>query len=356
MKEITITPADAPDAVAFDALMMALSPEDHLAVHLQGKFTTKGSYRWGPITAPENWKAGKHWTIDGDAEVSIDPDAISDADIEAQPLYVIAWHPDSVSPVVRGITVNGNHSRLADRWRAKGKSLRTGGILQYGVGKIDGVEFRDCGAARAPGQPSGVSAETFPVEIVGGGSITGCTFTDHDLASTDDQVSVFRIMASENGEKMSDVPCLIEKNTIHAPGSKWVQGTCIYGMPGVVRHNKQVGGYSVYYGDYFKTKGVDISFNEGSEIVHGVALKLSPGPDFSHEDYNIGPNKFESSDVNVLLDPLGPMTATRFIRGIKVDASLSVLNRGAEFTYTGQTPPPPKTSGKRGCLLALLPI
>lgn len=348
MRDVTITPADAPDARAFDALMLALSSEDHLAVHLQGKFTTKGTYRWGP--APDNWRAGKYWTIHLDGEVSIDPNAIPDSYIEAQPLFVIVWHPDSVSPEIHGGAVNANHSLLADRWKAKGKSLRTGGIVQYGQGKIDGVTIRDCGALRAPGQPPEISSETFVAEIVGGGSITGCTFKDHDLGTSDDQVTVFRVMASENGEKMSDVPCLQEGNTTHAPGSRWVQAHCIYGMPGVVRHNKSVGGYAFYYGDYFKTKGVDISMNEGEDIVHGVALKLSPTPlpnadHFSHEDYNIGPNKFDSSNVNVLLDPYGPQTATRYIRNIKVDANLSLLNRGAtEVMRTGV-----EVSKRKGC-------
>ena len=303
----------------FDARLLSMTVEDDIALHLSGQLSTKGVYRWGQHAIRN---LGRGWTVDGDAEISLEP-----SDRDNQPLFCLAGQARSVS----GITVRGNHSVLAEDWPG---SLRTGGVCLYGLSRIAGVTFRDFGATRAPSQPKEISSETFVAEIVGGGSITGCKFLDHDLSSTDDQVSVFRIMASENGERMSDVPCLMEKNRTNAPGSQWVQGHTIYGLPGMVRYNNQVGGYSLYYGDYFKTKGVNISFNEAENVTHGVALKLSPG-EYSHEDYTIGPNRFASSSMNVLLDPCGPMTARRYIRGITVDASLSVLNRGAEFMFTG---------------------
>jgi hypothetical protein len=302
----------------FDALMAFLSGDDNLAHHWYGRFGTKGCYRWGGY-ATRN--VGNGWTIDGDAEMAIDPNAIADSAIDGQPLYVIAGTARSVT----GITTLGNHSALADRWRARGQSLRTGGVLLYGVASMDRVTFKGFGA---------IGAETFVAEIVGSGSIADCEFTAHDPSSSNDQVTVFRVIGSENGEASSVIPCLMEGNTTNAPGSKKVQAHSIYQCPGVVRNNKSVGADVFYYADYWDNRDITIEDNEADDSIHGVQLKLSPTPlpiaeKFSHERYTVGPNRFASSGAQVSLDTCGPATSTRFIRDITIDESLSVENFGA---------------------------
>jgi hypothetical protein len=339
MRDVTISQADAPNAQAFDALMASLLPEDNLAIHYKGSFRTAGVYRWGQF-AKRN--VGKGWTIDGDAEISIDSPTQDN-----QPLFCLAGSAQSV----KGITVRGNHSVLAKTWQG---SLRTGGVLLDTKGTIDSVTFKDFGAKRAPNQPKSISSETFVAEAIGGGSILNCTFTEHDLASTDDQVSVWRSMAAENGEFMLEEPCLQEGNTTNAPGSKWVQAHCIYGLPGFVRKNKSIGGYAFYYGDFYKTKGVKINDNTADQCTYGVQLKLSPTAGdntelpkyFSHEDYEIGLNRFGSSRAQVSINTYGPMTATRYIRGIRVHNALTLENFGGEVERFGED-----LNARKGCSL-----
>jgi hypothetical protein len=317
-------PYVARGAREFDRLMSSLVAEDDLAHHWTGRFGTRGAYRWGAY-ADANWRAGRNWSIEGDFTLSIDPDAIPDDEIDSQPLFCIASRNDAVAPRVKGGTLIGNHSVLAERWRAQGKTLRTGGPLLYGDARLDSVTVRDCGS---------LGAESFVAEIVGTGAIVGCTYTDHDPSASDDQVTVFRVIGSENCEWMSGTPCLMERNTTNTPASKLVQAHCVYSCPGVVRNNKSVGAQVFYYGDYCGTRDVTIEENEADDCEHGVQLKLSPTPlpfaeRFFHERYTIGPNRFRSSGANVSLDTCGPPTPTRFIRDIKVDSSLSLENFGA---------------------------
>jgi hypothetical protein len=336
VREIWISPTDAPDAESFDALLLSLIAEDSLAIHLSGSFKTKGVYRWGRHASRN---LGKNWTVDGDAEISLDPGAISVVD--GQPLFCLAGPAHSV----REITTVGNHSALADMWRAERKMLRTGSVLLYGDGAIDGVPLKNFGALRAPGQPKEVSSETFIIEIVGSGSITNCPFSDYDPASSDDQVTVRRIMGSENGEMITDKPCLMEGNRTEASGDNQVQAHTIYwARNGTVRKNITRGVKVGYYGDWGVTKGIEIYENDFEALDHGVQLKLSPGQDFSHEDYTIGPNKIISRGANVSIDTVGPPTATRYIRGIRIHSSLSLENFGGEVMRYGE-----ELSKRKGC-------
>lgn len=304
-------------ASEFDALMRFLRPNDYLAIHYAGAFKTQGVYRWGQFASRN---LGKGWTVDGDAEVSLDREAISD--IDGQPLYCLAGPAQSV----QGITAIGNHSLIADRWKSVRQSLRTGGVLLEGDGSIDNVTFKDFGS---------LGAETF-VAVVSEGqgpaSITNSLFTDWDSSSSDTQVSVYFIA----GERDS---VLMEENETRATGKgNWVQGHTIYqARKGLVRNNRTFGARVGYYGDFFATKGITIETNQFWDCEHGVHLQLSPtaGDDvespkyFSHEDYVIGENDIQSSGANVSLNTLGPSTETRFIRNIRVHPSLSLENFGA---------------------------
>lgn len=304
-------PYSVRDAGEFDALMRFLVPNDYLAVHYSGNFKTAGVYRWYELASRN---LGKGWTVDGDAEISIDPGAISDEYVDGQPLYVLAGPARSVS----GITTIGSHSALADRWKARGKVLRTGSVLLEADASIDRQTAKNFGS---------LGAETFVREIVGSGSITNSTFADYDPASSDDQVTVNRVMG---------VHALHEGNVTYASGDNQVQAHTIYlAQRGLVRNNKSFGARVFYYADYFQNKGLGFVGNECRGAEHAVQLKLSPaGDDFSHQDYWIAENDFQSWGANVSLDTCGPPTPRRFIRNIRIHPSLSVENvdNRAEFT------------------------
>lgn len=297
--------------VEFDSLLDTLLPQESLSLHWAGSFKTQGVYRWGQY-ARRN--LGKGWTIDGTAEIALG----TPSNVDNQPIYCLAGPAASV----KGITARGNHAALSHGWRG---SLRTGSVLLEGAATVDGVTSKDFGA---------VGAETFVVEIVGSGDIRNSVFTEHDPDCSNDQVTVFRTIASENGESTSPVTSIHEHNLTNAPGSKLVQAHTIYLSPGVVRLNKSVGADVLYYADYFKNSDRTIEHNDAKDCIHGVQLKISPtaGTDlempkyFSHERYVIGVNNFQSRGVNVSLDTCGPPTDTRFIRNISVARSLSLEN------------------------------
>jgi hypothetical protein len=314
----------------FDKLLDSLLHTSDLAVHLSGAFKTKGAYRWGQY-ATRNLGAG--WTVDGVAEVALDPVAI--ADIDSQPLYCLAGPAARVT----GIRTRGNHSKLASGWKG---TLRTGGVLLEGDGAIDSVRFSDFGSK---------GAETF-VGIVSNGAgdarITGCAFDEFDPTSSDDQVTVFAIMCELAADAYRS-DALMENNSVVASGKNQVQAHTIYQtLKGRVQKNRSASALVGYYGDYYRTKHVDISLNEFLGCEHGVQLKLSPTPEdiarnFAHEDYTIGPNRIESSGANVSIDTVGPPTDSRFIR-VSVDRSLTLENFGGVVTRTGAD-----LSTRRGC-------
>lgn len=314
---------------SFDERVGELLAKPDIALHLTGSLKTKGVYRWGQY-ATRN--LGKGWTVDGDAEIFLEP-----TQEDNQPVYCLAGPAARVS----GIRTRGNHSTLVNRWTG---SLRTGGVLLEGDGVIDGVSFADFGSH---------GAETF-VGIVTGGSgpaaITNCVYWNHDAPSSNDQVSVFVIMGLEFTPGPLRSVALMEGNQVTAPNSKQVQAHTIYQTTqGLIQHNKSIGADVFVYGDYFVTKGIAIKENVAENCIHGVQLKLSPGASgsepFSHEDYKIGVNKFESSGAAVSLDTVGPATAQRYIRNIAVDASLSVeALGGAQFNWINQ-----QRASSKGC-------
>jgi len=62
-------------AAEFDALLAFLLNQDNLAVHFAGSFATRGVYRWGQFAGRN---LGKNWTVDGGAEITIDPNSVTD--------------------------------------------------------------------------------------------------------------------------------------------------------------------------------------------------------------------------------------------------------------------------------------
>jgi hypothetical protein len=337
-------PYVATSATDFDLLHQSFARDDEIALHWEGRFKTKGSYRWGRYAAA-NWRAGPKWSIEGSAEVELEPDLNA---MDSEPLFVVAWWPDGVAPRIEGVTLVGNHSKYAERWREAGLMFRTGAVLEYGRGLIDGVMYRDFGATRAPGQPKSVSSETFVAEIVGSGTIRGGVHTGYDPASSDDQVTVNRIIGSENGERVTDEPCVIEGCQTTAAGENQVQAHTIYwATQGVIRKNVTRGVNVAVYGDWGVTKGIAVTENDFEARAHGVQLKLSPGYEFSHEGYVIGMQRMVTGGANVSLDCVTPPTAKRFIRDIAVDVNLSLenVNEWAERV----TRPGVDLSRRRGC-------
>lgn len=319
-------------ALELDALLASLLHVEGLALHFYGSFKTKGVYRWGQY-ATRN--LGKGWTVEGDAEISLEP-----IEIDSQPIYCLAGPASRVSQ----IRTTGNHSKFVEDWTG---TLRTGGVLLEGDGSIDGVTFSDFGS---------FGAETFVAIITGGSgeaSIKNCVYWNHDPSASNDQVTVFAIMGMEKEPGPLRSFALMEKNQTTALGSKLVQAHTIYQTSnGLIHHNKSIGADVHVYGDYYATKGVVIEENEAENCVHGVQLKLSPtaGDDtelpksFSHENYTIGVNRFQSSGANVSLDTVGPSTPARYIKGIKVHSSLTLENFGGEVTRFGED-----LNSKKGC-------
>lgn len=344
MRDVTVTggmTSVGTDANEFDALMKSLSAEDNIALHLNGLLKTRGEYRWGKY-AGSNWRAGKNWTIDGDAELVLEPDFTK---MDSEPLFVLAWHPDSVAPMCRGITLNAQHSKLAGRWHEAGLMLRTGAVLQYGAGLIEEVTYRDVGALRAPNQPKDVSSETFVAEIVGSGTIHNCVMTDYVASTSNDQVSVNRVMGSENGEVVTDKLCLLEGNRAEVSGDNMVQLCTVYWTTqGLVRKNVARGALVGYYADWGTSK-VRLEENDFEVLGHGVHIQLSPGQPFHHE-IEVGINRIKSGAANVSLNCVSPPTADRYIRA-SVDRNLYVENISgwAEVTRTGAD-----LSKRGGCL------
>jgi hypothetical protein len=291
-----------------DAQLAALPKDEALGIHLSGSLVTQGVYRAGQFASRN---LGTGWTVDGDAEISL----VSPVGMDSQLLCLLSGPAQSVN----GLSFRGNQSKLAPTWQGP---LRTGAVWLDGDGAIDHVAFHDFGA---------IGKETFVAVVAEGfgrASITNYRFTDFVPSASDTQVSVSMIAGEYE-------MALMETNDTDAPRG-WVQAHTIYrAKNGIVRNNKtkcRIG----YYADYFGNKNRTIVGNEFTEAEYGIQLQLSPtgenGIDpayFFHEIYTIGPNVIQSTGPNVLLDPMGPQTATRYMRNFQIDAGLTMENRGA---------------------------
>ena len=402
-------PMVAATSADFDALMRAHADVEDLAVHLSdGIFRTAGTREWGDtnvVADNPGFRAGRQWTFDiaADSTLEWDVDAVPDDQVSDIPIHLImstearfdsrlnlhtpeeVWALQPRGQAVRGGTLDLQFSRAVDRWRAKGKMLRIGAVALAGhQAAIEGVHVTNYGAYKYEGFPLYIQgaygmydrnliAELDPATHIFDADlpdeqcshITDCLADGYvELSDVGDQVTVNAIMGSIGertpGEWRTSYRayCYQTGNRTVASGSNAVQGHTVYqSLRALVEKNKTEGAQVGYYGDFYKTKGVVIQGNEfGTEAApcyYGIQLLLSPvaagmgnaADDFSHEDYVIGPNKIVSRSANVKLDTLGPTTATRYIRNIATDASLSLDNRGA--TGVTRTGLPPATA--RGC-------
>lgn len=206
--------------------------------------------------------------------------------------------------------------------------------------------------------------------------ITDCVAEEVDETLSNDQVTVRYIGGSMGNPVPGDLTNWVQTprayeyqrgNKSYAKGENKFQAHTIYNsLRGDIDHNFSQGFAVGVYGDTCKNKGLHIWLNEflGCDYA-GIKFPLSPGDvttgkfaeQFSHEDYDIGLNKVTSrSGVQVELDTYEvqdaqhpvvlPTSATRYIRNIKVDASLVLDNKGGVgIIRTGQD-----LAAHRGCL------
>lgn len=410
MREIYIDRASTPDAITFDAAMRSASTEPTRVLLGDGVFRSAMLSEW-------NRRPDRGFVLNGTLEsagsakatIIADGNAIADDDVTDEPQRIVTgrgvwddpagdipadpeavWKRIARGQTLRNIRLVGNHSQLAPRWRARGKSLRTSGFLLLGHDPLaSGVDLVDFGAWRA--DPL-VGAESFPGAIAGAtsaadttaiaqldpathqfeqGGILDCTFSGYVPNASNDQVTVFMIVGSfgeMNGwtkggwrfhwRKFAHH----ENNYVEASGTNLVQCHTTYlAQAGTVTRNRSKGADRGYYGDFLQTRGQLIELNDWQQCRHGISLLLSPTPlplaeEFFHEDYQLGMNAIGSSGANVLIRTLEPEylaeakrlgrapTASRYIRRISIDRSLSVQNEGGEIEWTGA-----ELASKSGC-------
>lgn len=379
-------PYTARNAAEFDALMGSFASDELVVSFWPDQYYTKGEYEWGQY-AGANWRMGKRWQIEGNGStLTVQPEFVDSA-----PLHMICtreqltfpetrtvtgeqvWAGLPVGQAVRNLNFDAKHSVLADRWKAADCLLKTGAtILQGHNAAIEKCGAHNFGALR---NSKGEYAEAFPFMICGAmgapdrdalatldpekyifdaegtpSHIIDCTFTGYDPSSSDDQVTVFAITTSVgepggwntgNWKQLFRANAYQTGNSVVASGNNLVQAHTIYEvLKGTIRGNTSVGAYVGTYGDFYSTKNLDIYENSFRQTWQGIRILLSPDgsnpQDFYHEGYNIGPNDIESSDVDVYIDTLAnlrPTSATRYIRNMNVDKSLSLRAVGVEGLY-----------------------
>jgi hypothetical protein len=353
---------------------------DLLDVHLSdGIFRTAGTRQWddsNDVIANPGFRMGRHWTFDLAPETRVvwDVDAIPDDRVSDVPIHLFlstearfdpdgphtpeeVWNLLPRGQAVRGGTIDLQYTKAVDRWRAAGKKLSIGAVLLSGhEAAIEGVHLTNYGAW---------GAEGFPLVITGGigqydrdliarldpathildatsaipSHISDCTADGYAPAETNDQVTVRMIvgnMGERNpGEWVQHYRAFAYQsgNRTIASGKNLVQAHTIYqSLRSRIDHNYSSGARIGVYGDFYSSKRIEVFLNEFLLSDHGVQFLLSPtGPGadhYSHEGHVIGLNKITSTGAQVSLDTLGPTTATRYIRDISVDASLSLENNG----------------------------
>ena len=233
-------PFVAKTSAEFDDGMRAHAHVDQLAVHLVGeKFYTAGTREWedsNDVLENPGFRMGRQWTFDTDTGATLvwDVDAVPDDRISDTPVHLLlstearlgpglnTYTPEDVwnllprGQAVRGLNIDLQFSKAVDRWKAKGKSLKIGGVLLSGhEAAIEKVHVTNYGA---------LGYENFPLIIVGGigmydrnliaqldpathildanlpdaqcSHITDCIADGFDLADTNDQVTVRMIVGN----------------------------------------------------------------------------------------------------------------------------------------------------------------
>lgn len=412
MREIVLRTEDAPDWVTFDALMRQAFTEPTRVLLADGVFRTGGLPEWNRNRPARGFVMNGSIESAGAAKstIELDPAAFDDDDVTSVPQRLITgcgvfdnpsirekptdaeavWRALPRGQYVKNVRLVCNHSKLVERFKARGQSLRSPAILLQGHNAaIEGCEVVDSGAWRT--DPA-VGAENFPFAIMGAtgapdrdaiatldpethvfsdvgppSHITGSTFTGYVPGASNDQVTVRMITGSfgeANGSGRGgwvftwQADAYQEDNHTEAKGKNLVQCHTIYlAKKGTIRKNTSEGADIGYYGDFLQTKGIVIEENsfgtDAAPCRHGVALYLSPTPSgglaekFSHENYEIGLNKIVSRDQQVSINTLSemmPTSATRYIKGIRVHSLLSLENLGGEVTRFGED-----RSKRKGC-------
>lgn len=399
MSELKISQSDAKTPDELCALLRHHHGIRQLAISLEdGVYPITPTREWADsnvIDENPGFRFGPEWTLDGrgKATLKVDYSSISDDQLDEIPMSAIistelrfdqtrlnlhtpeeGWWAQPRGQAVRNLAIDLGFRETVDRYRSRGIKFRMGAVALAGSkAAIEKVHVTNHGSYKYENFPLRIQgaygmydrnliARTDPATHIFDDGVsdseashmTGCLVDGYD-ESSNNQVSAHFIAGSVGertpGEWVHHYRAFSYQTgnrTIGAPGSNMLQAhTCYQSLRALIEKNFAEGVVAGYYGDYHKTKAVTIRFNEfGTDALpcyHGIQIQLSPTAEgmgnaadyFSHEDYDLGPNKIVSRAHQVKLDTLGPPTATRFMRGFKVDASLSLDNQGAEVTRTG---------------------
>lgn len=406
MNELSLKAVDYPTAEAFDAVMRANFDKQQLAVHLDGgKFYTQGTREWADspdITQNPGFRI-KDWTFDSQSGATLvwDHSKVEPTDV---PIALIrtttmakdlarlnlhtaeeVWAGQARGQTVRDLQFDLQFAQAVPKWRAAGVMLRIGAVALGGhQAAIERCHVMNYGAYKYEGFPLYIQgaydmydrnliATLDPTtHIYDAGvtdaecsHITDCLADGYvELSDVGDQVTVRAIIGSM-GEKVPGVWQQHDRaysyqrgNHTVASGSNAVQGHTAYNsLRADIDHNTSDGAAVGVYGDFCRNKGLNVKLNSFLNCDYaGIRFFLSPtGPgniaeQFSHEDYDIGPNKITSrSGVQVdfgTFEEQLPLSATRYIRNMKVDASLVLEAKGTipGIVRTGQA-----AASAKGC-------
>jgi hypothetical protein len=339
------------------------------------------------------FRMGRQWTFTSETNATLHwaYDAVPDDRIDDTPVWLIlttearfdanvnnhtpvdVWNLRPRGQTVRNLRFDLQFAAAKARWQAKGKTtLRIGAVHLGGhQAAIENSTVLNWGAYGAEAFPFYIQgatgqydrnliAQLDPAQYIYDAGvpdaqcshITGCLADGSTYVQTPDQLTVYFI-AGSIGEKSTGVWIQHMRAFAYQTGnstqtnktiptrSNLLQAHTLYQcLRGRVASNIATGAAVGYYGDSYSTKGVVIQDNQFTECYYGVQLVLIPPPkpgdtpapgweQYSHENYVIGPNTIRGNGTNVLLDTLGPSTATRYIRNITVDANLTLVNNGA---------------------------
>lgn len=287
---------------------------------------------------------------------------------------------------VKNLKIVGQHSKLSERAKGLGVSLRiTAVCLQGSNTTIDSVQAVDFGAHGYEAFPfvitgvlDGLDRHAFsavdPGFMFGPATISNTDFSGYVPDASNNQVTVNMIVGGTCPGQITTSPwqelapwrqimrqrAEIRDCKASATGKNIVQGFTVYqAIRGLIDGCSTDGAAIGVYGDYYSTKGLHVTPNNsfmGGDW--GAVFRLSPttanvsglAEQFSHEDYVIG--KFQCNaregDVYLNADPMpdGSQPTTRFIRNIAVDERLRVGNEG---NRAGVVLIPGPHTKKRGC-------
>jgi hypothetical protein len=355
-------------------------------------------------TQIHGFRMGRHWTFTSETNATLHwaYDAVPDERVDDVPIWLIlttearfdanlnnhtpvdVWNLRPRGQTVRNLTFDLQFPAASARWRARNKKLCIGAVHLGGhQAAIENSTVRNWGADRVESFPFYIQgatgaydrnliAQLDPAQYIYDAGVPDAQCSHITGCHTDSYVRIYhgelendlvtvRYIAGSIGETapgqwVQHMRAFAYQtgNSTFASDPNHVQAHTLYQcLRGKVANNYSNGAFVGYYGDFYATKGVEIRDNAFLACYHGVQLLLAPPkpdnpqwpPDnarYSHENYVIGPNTVTGNGPNVLLDTLGPSTATRYIRNISVDINLSLQNNGAtNVTRTSGYPPGP---------------